>query len=225
MEVKERYCSYEVAKLLKEKGFEVCCNTYYTRIGNFKHNLFQTVMHTNFACYAPTQQMACDWVFERYGISIEPMWFCFSEIKFWDCGIVSPSIGQKWVGSIKKEDYKTKEEAINIAILYVLNNFKPKYNEDNMEKYKAEKETTYVNIIDELYDTYKKKNSDYGNSFADTIEEFGFIPAVARISDKVNRMKNIVKGQRMNVKDESFRDALMDTANYCIMTIMEIGKK
>ena len=58
MEVKERYCSYEVAKLLKEKGFEVCCNTYYTRIGNFKHNLFQTVMHTNFACYAPTQQMA-----------------------------------------------------------------------------------------------------------------------------------------------------------------------
>jgi hypothetical protein len=33
MEVKERYCSYEVAKLLKEKGFDVWCNTYYTRIG------------------------------------------------------------------------------------------------------------------------------------------------------------------------------------------------
>lgn len=80
----------------------------------------------------------------------------------------------------------------------------------------------YKEIINELYETYKKKNADYGNSFADTIEEFGFIPAVARISDKVNRMKNIVKGQKMNVKDESFRDALMDTANYCIMTIMEI---
>jgi tRNA G37 N-methylase TrmD len=94
-----------------------------------------------------------------------------------------------------------------------------------MEKYKAEMKTTYEDIIDELYDTYKKKNSDYGNSFAETIEEFGFIPAVARISDKVNRMKNIVKGQKMNVKDESFRDALMDTANYCIMTIMEIDKE
>ena len=97
--------------------------------------------------------------------------------------------------------------------------------QDNMKKNKAKNETTYEDIIAELYDTYKKKNSDYGNSFADTIEEFGFIPAVARISDKVNRMKNIVKGQKMNVKDESFRDALMDTANYCIMTIMEIDKK
>jgi len=225
MEVKERYCSYEVAKLLKEKGFAILCDTYYTHSRTFKYNLYKIGNDPTLECYAPTQQMACDWVFERYGISIEPMWFCFSEIKNWDCVIASPFIGQKWVGRIKKEDYKTKEEAINIAILYVLNNFKPKYNEDNMEKYKAEKETTYVDIIDELYDTYKKKNSDYGNSFADTIEEFGFIPAVARISDKVNRMKNIVKGQRMNVKDESFRDALMDTANYCIMTIMEIGKK
>ena len=134
MEIKERYCSYEVAKLLKEKGFTIFCDTYYTHSRTFKYNLYKIGNDPTLECYAPTQQMACDWVFERYGISIEPMWFCFSEIKFWDCGIVSPFIGQKWVGSIKKEDYKTKEEAINIAILYVLNNFKPKYNEDNMEK-------------------------------------------------------------------------------------------
>lgn len=79
-------------------------------------------------------------------------------------------------------------------------------------------------ILQEMLSTYKKKNADYGNSFAEAIQEFGFIPAVARISDKVKRMKNIVKGQKMNY-DESLRDALMDAACYCVMTVVELDKK
>ena len=86
-------------------------------------------------------------------------------------------------------------------------------------------ETTFGNIIAEMLETYKKKNADYGNSFAETIQEFGFIPAVARINDKVKRMKNIVKGQKMNIESESLRDALLDTANYCVLTIMELDNQ
>lgn len=82
--------------------------------------------------------------------------------------------------------------------------------------------TTFNDIVGEMQETYKKKNSDYGNSFNETIEEFGFVPAVARINDKVKRMKNIVKGQEMNVKEETFRDALLDTSVYCILTIIEL---
>lgn len=59
-------------------------------------------------------------------------------------------------------------------------------------------------ILQEMRELYEKKNSDYGNSFNETIQEFGFVPAVARINDKVKRMKNIVKGQEMNVKEETF---------------------
>ena len=59
-------------------------------------------------------------------------------------------------------------------------------------------------ILKEMRELYEKKNSDYGNSFNETIQEFGFVPAVARINDKVKRMKNIVKGQEMNVKEETF---------------------
>lgn len=80
-------------------------------------------------------------------------------------------------------------------------------------------------ILQEMRELYEKKNSDYGNSFTETIQEFGFIPAVARINDKVKRMKNIVKGQEMNVKEETFRDCLMDCANYCVLTLMEIENK
>jgi hypothetical protein len=82
---------------------------------------------------------------------------------------------------------------------------------------------TFEDILDEMLNTYRKKNEDYGNSFSETIQEFGFIPAVARISDKVKRMKNIVKGQKMNY-DESLRDALMDAACYCVLTVMELDK-
>ena len=83
---------------------------------------------------------------------------------------------------------------------------------------------SFSGILCEMRETYEKKNADYGNSFSETIDEFGFIPAVARINDKVKRMKNIVKGQKMNV-NESFRDTLLDIANYCVLTIMELDKR
>ena len=82
----------------------------------------------------------------------------------------------------------------------------------------------FSDILTEMRQTYEKKNADYGNSFCETIREFGFVPAVARISDKVKRMKNIVKGQKMNY-DESLRDALMDTACYCVLTVMELDNE
>ena len=82
----------------------------------------------------------------------------------------------------------------------------------------------FSEILLEMRETYEKKNSDYGNSFNDTIREFGFIPAVARINDKLNRIKKMVKGDVMNV-NESMRDNLIDIANYCILTVMEIDNQ
>lgn len=79
-------------------------------------------------------------------------------------------------------------------------------------------------VIAEMLDTYKKKNADYGNSFAETIQEFGYIPAVARINDKLKRVKNMVKGNEMNV-NESMRDNLMDVAVYSVLTIIELDNQ
>lgn len=86
--------------------------------------------------------------------------------------------------------------------------------------------TTFEMVTAEMLNMYQRKNADYGNSFAETIREFGFIPAVARIYDKLNRVKNMVKGQEMNViKDESLRDNLMDIAVYSVLTIMELDNQ
>lgn len=80
-------------------------------------------------------------------------------------------------------------------------------------------------LLQEIHDTYIKKNSDYGDSFNCTIKEWGYIPAIARIEDKVRRIANIVKGNKMNYNEESLRDNLLDIANYCIMTIMSLDEK
>lgn len=79
-------------------------------------------------------------------------------------------------------------------------------------------------IMDELHDVFVKKNADYGSSFHDTYADLGIISAVTRISDKFNRTKTLAKNldKEPNVKDEAITDTLLDMANYCILTVMEI---
>jgi glutaredoxin 2 len=92
-------------------------------------------------------------------------------------------------------------------------------------EYEEIMDTTFEIVTAEMLNTYKKKNADYGNSFAETIREFGFIPAVARINDKLKRVKKMVKGEDMYINDESLRDNLLDIANYCVLTIMELDNQ
>lgn len=71
--------------------------------------------------------------------------------------------------------------------------------------------------------TYERKNSDYGDSFSTSVEKYGTIAALVRISDKFNRLENLIlSGEGPLVKDESLKDTLLDMASYCIMTAMEI---
>ena len=90
------------------------------------------------------------------------------------------------------------------------------FNESNIDLHKK--------ILDEIYDTYKRKNADYGNSFGEQFIEYGLLSAVIRLDDKMRRLKQLLKNEAQ-VKDESIRDTLLDLANYAIMTIMELDKK
>lgn len=69
---------------------------------------------------------------------------------------------------------------------------------------------------------YHRKNHDYGDSFRKSLEEFGLVAAVVRMSDKMERIKTLSKGEKAKVQDEKIRDTLMDLANYAIMTVMEL---
>lgn len=82
------------------------------------------------------------------------------------------------------------------------------------------------NICKELNDTYERKNHDYGDSFGETYKKLGIISAITRISDKYNRLVNLctLPEEERKVKDESVSDTLLDMANYCIMTEIELRK-
>ena len=80
----------------------------------------------------------------------------------------------------------------------------------------------YQYILSNLEDTYKKKNSDYGNSVGDTYEKFGDISFLTRITDKYNRILSLAdKGETGQVKDEALEDTILDLANYCLLWLVE----
>lgn len=93
----------------------------------------------------------------------------------------------------------------------------PKFTDDELR---------FRDITEKMRETFLKKNYDYGNSFHETWDEFGdkgIITALTQISHKYHRLMNIGLGTKPLV-DESIDDTLLDMANYCILTIMELEK-
>ena len=95
---------------------------------------------------------------------------------------------------------------------------------DNFGKYQPHFDNTKVKrfreITDNMADLYERKNKDYGDSFSNSLDEFGVIAGVVRLSDKMNRIKTLTKNDEQLVLDESIKDTLQDLANYSIMTMM-----
>lgn len=78
------------------------------------------------------------------------------------------------------------------------------------------------NITKMLNEIYEQKNKAYGNSFHETFNKLGLISAVTRITDKYNRLVTLSTNPNIDKGDESIKDTLLDMANYCIMTYMEL---
>ena len=74
---------------------------------------------------------------------------------------------------------------------------------------------TMKRISDENYQTFLKKNADYGSSLEESLNEFGEVAGIVRISDKYKRLVNLTKNE--NKVLESKLDTLKGMANYCLM--------
>jgi hypothetical protein len=72
-----------------------------------------------------------------------------------------------------------------------------------------------------IADTYARKNADYGDSFHTSVQKYGLIAALTRMSDKWNRLENLMLHGNGQV-NESITDTLIDLAAYALMTVMEI---
>ena len=133
--IKERYVSHEVAKLLKDKGFNEPCVGYYSPEGKLK---LLTYAETNSEWFkntsAPTQQMACDWIEEEYGIFIqinrdnqyyegrEVIAVTKEDIERGHMTMYYARVFDKYSVSNTTEHYDSIESAYNEALKYVLTN-------------------------------------------------------------------------------------------------------
>lgn len=75
-------------------------------------------------------------------------------------------------------------------------------------------------VQEEGLELFKRKNSDYGDSFAN----YGPIGVIIRMGDKIQRLSTITN-KTIQVNDESIRDTLIDLHNYSAMAIMLLDEK
>ena len=134
--IKEEYVSFEVAKLLKEKGFDIPVNYEYHYPVNYeyhykimipqfhrkKHN-FNGIEYSNCSSEwysAPTHQMAMAWLREVHNIIIEPesVW----NGKEWEylLFVVTPQNADS--PYYEHNPYKSYEECVEAALKYILEN-------------------------------------------------------------------------------------------------------
>lgn len=113
---------------------------------------------------------------------------------------------------------------------------------ENQEKYQTNPVGEFIKITEEMAVLFEKKNKAYDNSFSDTYQKYGLVGVVPRMYDKhkrlgnlaLNRLRNLILRQELGdlshnqeIDDlgESIEDTLIDIANYCVMTLMEIRKE
>ena len=82
----------------------------------------------------------------------------------------------------------------------------------------------YGSLLDKLFATYKAKDKDYGSAFSEMFDELGIDYAYGKLREKINRIK-VLRNQPNMVENEGLEDALLDTAGYAILTLVELKKR
>lgn len=87
-------------------------------------------------------------------------------------------------------------------------------------------------LTNHLNEVYAIKNKRYGNSFDESVDEWGLVAAGVRIGDKYKRMTELIKAyneaegySELDTDDETLIDTLLDAANYNIMLAMYLERK
>ena len=80
----------------------------------------------------------------------------------------------------------------------------------------------FEKLQEEELELYKQKKQKYGDSFGISVQKYGLISALTRMSDKWNRIENLILNHDNGTDDESLIDSLKDLSNYANMTVIEL---
>ena len=77
----------------------------------------------------------------------------------------------------------------------------------------------FAKYTEKLATVLKAKNVAYGDSFAQSVDDYGLKVIGIRLSDKYNRIKHLVNNSELKENDESLEDTSLDTAGYAILAL------
>jgi len=118
--ITEDYCSFEIAELLKEKGFDGECDYWYDEYGG--RCCSPSVISVE--CWCPSQSLALKWLREVHDLHIVVYpWQADNEEKaiHWCCTVYK-SFAHLGNDVYTNETPKSYEEAVEAALNYVLKN-------------------------------------------------------------------------------------------------------
>lgn len=86
---------------------------------------------------------------------------------------------------------------------------------------------TMKNQYDHQWNTFVRKNHDYGNSFEKSLDTFGLVAGIVRMNDKFERLVSLNDPNKdAQIASESLVDTLEDLSNYAAMAACWLkGKK
>jgi len=107
----EDYCSFEVSKLLKEKGFDVSSPYWdFEKVGEM-------------SVRKPTHSLAIKWIRENFGIHIFGSQFSITTKKYsWEIWDDKNEKNYVYKNDSDEWDFSSSEEATEAALLYTLQN-------------------------------------------------------------------------------------------------------
>lgn len=139
-QITEDYCSYEIAKLLKEKGFDEYCGTAYTtaegypiRVMGSTYSLERNSDYDNLHYSMPSQSLALKWLREVHKIVLDIAFETNKGWTFYVSHLITETLSDGstyivniqhsvWSDDVQQPYYKEYEQTVEAAILYVLKN-------------------------------------------------------------------------------------------------------
>jgi len=85
-------------------------------------------------------------------------------------------------------------------------------NEQKVERFRI--------LINQMADLYKRKNSNYGDSFGKLYADLGPVAGLVPLHNKLDRLTHLIQTDDPN-DFESIEDTLKDLACYAIMNLIE----